>query len=87
MAAEVADQAAKMAQCTSYAQTAASKSLAHASAIGGPDVLMDIIKYAKERVDCTEGSPEMAACALVATSRALASTQAADLNASLAIAE
>eukprot|EP00972_Heterocapsa_arctica_P029122 4283166-Heterocapsa_arctica.AAC.1 len=48
---------------------------------------MSTIKYAKERVDCIDGSLEMAAHAFIATSRALASTIAGHLNAALLKAE
>eukprot|EP00972_Heterocapsa_arctica_P008856 1298645-Heterocapsa_arctica.AAC.1 len=48
---------------------------------------MSVIKYAKEQVDYIDGSPEMAAHAFIATSRALASTNAGHLHAQILQAE
>jgi hypothetical protein len=74
LAAAEADQAAKMAQCAYKAQTAASESLTHVLGIGGPPLTMEPIIYALTRVDSTDGSPELAAAAFIATSRALSMT-------------
>jgi hypothetical protein len=70
-----------MVKCAAVAQTVASNALATASAIGGRDEVQETIMWVKERVDYPTSSLEIAVSALIATSRALASCPAGDLNA------
>ena len=84
---EAANQAAKMEKCAAAAQTIASKALATALALSGRDKVQETIMWVKERVDDNTSSPGISASALIATSRALASCLAGDLNAALVIAE
>ena len=86
-AAEAADQAAQIVQYAATAQTVAPKALATALSIGGRDDVEEIIKWTKACVDCPNSSLEIVASALIATSRALVSCPAGDLNAALVIAE
>jgi hypothetical protein len=70
-----------MVKCAAAAQTVASNALATALAIGGRDEVQETIMWVKERVDYPTSSLEIAVRALIATSRALVSCPAGDLNA------
>lgn len=83
----MAAEAAQLVEAAHEAQNIASKALAAALALGGPDEVVKSVVYAKERVDCPEGTPETAAKALMASSRARASCPPGELHASLGRAD
>jgi hypothetical protein len=90
-AAEAAAEAVRMIECVHKAQTAASNAIAKAMAIieATEDVykIGEIIAYAKERVDCIDGSPETSASALNAITQAVASLGDGGLGNALVVAQ
>jgi hypothetical protein len=90
-AAEAAAEAVRLIECCNAAQTAVSGAIAQAMAIiEATEDVYDIgqfIAYAKEQVDCIDGSPEISASALNAITQAVASCPAGGLGDALYVAQ